>query len=827
MSTTEVGIAYVRLLPSMDGFAAEVRRELGDALTRPAREAGEDAGRAIARGIEDGVADADVDGITSGIGDKLKLGLATAGLAGGALLMEGLSSALDLGATTDKLAAQLGQGNLWAESAGEIAGQLYKEGFGESVAETGDAVKRIIQAGLSPELTDEALEGITRKFLTFTDVLDQDMDMTVQSVQSMFNSGIVGSAEEALDVLTATIQAGGDKAGDLAETFQEYSTSFREAGLSAADAAGLMVQGLNAGARDADKVADALKEWGIRAKDGSDTTRQAFTDLGLDAETAMLSVAAGGDSAALALQYTLEALREMEDPVARNAAAVALFGTQAEDLGDALFALDLETAADNLGTFAGSTDELGSAYDNAASKIEAFKRGALMALTEFVGNEVIPRLESLAEVVGPILSAGWEDLQELFDDVRIGYQAFVDAWNDPDAAAADGWLGTVEEVATTLRQAFEDAQPAIDTFLDAWKDLTSWIEDHGDVTIGIIAALAVAVGVGLAAAFWSLAASVIAATWPFLLAAGAIAAVAGALIWAYENVDEFRAFVDEVLPKVADLFRTTFDLIVAAIDASVTAAKVTWELFGNEIVAVATIAWNLVTGVISGALDIITGILDLAVGVLTGDWGRAWDGIVAIATGSMQIVTSIVSAGVGLVMAIWSAAWSVVSLIFRGAWDGIKSEARAGLDSIVDFFKRLPGRLASALSSLASMLTAPFRAAFNNIRSAWNSTLGGFRVSIPGFLGFGGVSFSIPRMHTGGIFEPGSGEEGLALLKRGEGVFTREQMAAIGTGVASSGPAQPVTVVIEADERRFKEWLRYTVRVDGGGDVQAALGRVA
>ncbi|WP_225855252.1 hypothetical protein [Micromonospora noduli] len=45
----------------------------------------------------------------------------------------------------------------------------------------------------------------------------------------------------------------------------------------------------------------------------------------------------------------------MKDPVEQRAAAVALFGTKAEDLGDALYALDPSTAMAGLGDLAGAT----------------------------------------------------------------------------------------------------------------------------------------------------------------------------------------------------------------------------------------------------------------------------------------------------------------------------------------------------------------------------------------------------------------------------------------------------------------------------------------
>lgn len=819
MSTTEVGVAYVRLLPSMDGFKADVVRELGDSLTKPARQAGEDAGKALAKGIEDGAQGADLDGITSGIGDKLKLGLGAAGIAGGALLVEGLTSAMDLEATTDKLEAQLGPNNIWAQSAGEIAGNLYKDGFGETVADTGEAVKKIIQAGLSPDLTDEGLEGITAKFLTFTDVLDQDMDMTVQSVQSMFTSGIAQSGEEALDVLTAGIQAGGDKAGDFAEVFQEYSTNFREAGLSAADAAGLMVQGLGAGARDADKVADAIKEFGIRAQDGSKASADGFAAIGLSAQDMTAKVAAGGPAAREALGQVLDGLRNIEDPAARSQAAVALFGTQAEDLGDALYALDLTTAADNLGSFAGSTDELGSAYDNASSKIESFKRGALMELTKFVGNNVIPAIEWLIEKLGPPLQSVLDAVSPYVTEIVDGFTTLKAAIDTGDDFGVGGWsdiTGVMANIGVIIHDTLEKAQPVIDAFKTAWQDISSYFEDHGELVAGIIGGLAVAIGVALVGALGALIVSAAAAAAPFILIGVAAAALGAGIMWLWNNVDGFRQFVEEAAPAISQIFSSAFDLISTVVSDTIATIRTIWNLWGDDIMSVTTAVFSVIGSIITNGLNIIAGIFKLITALIQGDWGAAWDAVKQIVTANIEIVKSVISNGMQIIRSVISAVWTAITALFGSQIESIKTTVSNGVNAVVNFFTALPGRIRSAVSTLASAITSPFSSAFDSIKSLWNRTVGGFSFSVPSWIpGVGGKGFSIPKMHTGGIFDSPGGE-GLALLKRGEGVFTPDQMRALGTGSATAAAAG-TTVVIEADDRRFKEWLRYTIRTEAGG----------
>lgn len=110
--------------------------------------------------------------------------------------------------------------------------------------------------------------------------------------------------------------------------------------------------------------------------------------------------------------------------------------------------------------------------------------------------------------------------------------------------------------------------------------------------------------------------------------------------------------------------------------------------------------------------------------------------------------------------------------IWRNAWSGITSAASAAWN----FIRQIPGWIGSAFSSIGNAITAPFRAAFNGVRNLWNSTVGGFGFTIPGWVPFvGGNSFRLPRMHTGGVVPGMQGQEMVAILQAGERVIPRNQ----------------------------------------------------
>ncbi|MEW2635762.1 phage tail tape measure protein [Streptomyces sp. NPDC048389] len=382
------------VVPEVQGFASELERQ----VTGPSEAAGQQGGAAAG------------EGFTGKMGGVLKGGLAAVGIAAAAVLAKGFIDALDQTAINGKIQAQLGSTPAEAKRYGEAAGQLYAHGITDSVEDAASAIAGVMRSGiLPPDATNAQIEEITGKVANLSDTFELDLGQTSNAVGQMLKNGLAKDGTEALDILTAGMQKMGPRADDMADTFNEYSTKFRDLGLSASDAMGLMSQGMQAGARDTDMVADSLKEFQIRATDGSTASAEAYEAIGLNAEEMTRKIAAGGPGAKQGLQQVLDGIKAIKDPAEQNAVAVGLFGTKAEDMGRALFALDPSNAVKAMGDTAGAADRMGDAlHDNAKSKIEQFKRTAEVAVTNFIGNKVLPPLISFAstarDVLGPALT---------------------------------------------------------------------------------------------------------------------------------------------------------------------------------------------------------------------------------------------------------------------------------------------------------------------------------------------------------------------------------------------------------------------------------------
>jgi phage-related minor tail protein len=347
--------------------------------------------------------------------DTVSSSAATAAAAGGAAIAAalgaGVLAGLEQSQVEAKLAAQLGATGPAAEAAGDAAGNLYARGIVGSIEEAASAVKTVLQNNLVPKDAGQAeLDAVAARVSDLAVVLDEDASAVGRAVSQMIRTGIADSAEEAFDILNKGAQLGINKSEDLLDTFNEYGTQFRKLGVDGPAALGLINQAIKAGARDSDVAADALKEFSIRAIDGSKTTAEGFKALGLDAELMGKNIARGGDFANEALDVTLDKLRGIKDPVAQNAAAVALFGTQAEDLGAALFAMDPSTATKGLEGLGTAAEQTGKTLEQSAgAQVKAFGRELQGKLIVYLGATVgwlqknSDTVKTLALVLGPLV----------------------------------------------------------------------------------------------------------------------------------------------------------------------------------------------------------------------------------------------------------------------------------------------------------------------------------------------------------------------------------------------------------------------------------------
>ena len=304
----------------------------------------------------------------------------------------------------------------------DVLKDVYGSNFGESMEDAAAGITSVYQA---TGLTEDALAETTKAAYALSDTFGYDISESARAAKAMMeNFGVTG--EKAMGMIAAGAQNGLDYSGELIDTVSEYSVQFAKLGFSADEMFQVFQQGADSGAWNLDKVGDAVKEFSIRAIDGSKSTTDAYKSLGLNAKEMMQLFANGGDDASIAFQGVLTALIDMDDAVQRDAIGVQLFGTQWEDLGvEAMSALaDISSEAYNTEDALGKINSV--KYDNLGDAMEGIKRQAevsLLPLATTVANafmDIAPIIGDLFEELGPVIEQVTADAMPFISEFLTG-----------------------------------------------------------------------------------------------------------------------------------------------------------------------------------------------------------------------------------------------------------------------------------------------------------------------------------------------------------------------------------------------------------------------
>lgn len=341
------------------------------------------------------------------------LGIGSALIATGQHAMELSSQVND---STNMMQTQLG---LTDERAGEFRDtmrEIYADNYGGSFEDVASALTavdqqfgRINDRGIE---TDEQLKEVTETAIAFSDAFESDVGESTSAVVTLMeNFGL--TSQEAFDFLVAGEQRGLDASGDFLDSIGEYSVQFSQAKADAGEFFSILESGNQGGVLGTDKVADAVKEFGIRIVDNSTTTKTALESIGINYDELTKGFQDGSITQIDAMTTVIAKIKEIQDPVQQNIVGVALFGTQWEDLS-AQVLLSVDTQKTNMEDLEGAADSLNEQYDTNTAEIEAATRKWENALVD-VGDE----LNQLGAVVLPWLA----DQMETFLVPSIGLLA--------------------------------------------------------------------------------------------------------------------------------------------------------------------------------------------------------------------------------------------------------------------------------------------------------------------------------------------------------------------------------------------------------------------
>lgn len=310
--------------------------------------------------------------------------------------------ALDAEQDLSTLSGRLGVTTEEAESLKQVAKNLYNDGFGDSLEEcVNDLV--LLQQNIkdTADMTDEQKGKLLEQISTVKTLFGVESEELTRTLNNMLQNGVIDNIQEGLDLITVGFQNGLNSSGDLLDVLYEYSPQFKKLGLDGESALEMIKAGLDAGGYNADKMADALKELSIRVIDGSNTTKEGFELIGKNADEMAKKFAAGGDTAKQALDETIEALKNMEDPIKQDLAGVNLFGTMWEDSSKQAI-LAMGDVGTGLGDITDATKKAGEEVNNSiGNQFTASIRKLKDSLIP-LGEALLPVLDDVIDGIGDI-----------------------------------------------------------------------------------------------------------------------------------------------------------------------------------------------------------------------------------------------------------------------------------------------------------------------------------------------------------------------------------------------------------------------------------------
>ncbi|WP_432135878.1 phage tail tape measure protein [Streptomyces sp. bgisy154] len=330
------------------------------------------------------------DGITSRL-DKLSVagGVAAAGL-GGAFVM-GLESAMDISSVTNQLQNQLDLTDAEAARAGEVAGDVFSAGFGESLGDVGEALDGVASSMHDfGSISDKEMAQLTKDALALAKTFEFDVAESTKAAGQLIKSGLAKDGTEAMDLMAAAAQKL-PKAmrEEIPVLTSEYSEFFSQLGFTGPQMFGLLTEAAKNPVFEIDKMADALKEFTLLMAD-TDAVTEPLKELKLDVKHIQKLMNTGQGTKAF--DEVNNALLKVEDQTKRTTLQAALFGGPGEDVGNTLQAIAQAggAAGASMGDVSGAAQGLTDSM--AASPAQQWD-SIMRTVTTTLGEMLLPALQ--------------------------------------------------------------------------------------------------------------------------------------------------------------------------------------------------------------------------------------------------------------------------------------------------------------------------------------------------------------------------------------------------------------------------------------------------
>jgi TP901 family phage tail tape measure protein len=290
-------------------------------------------------------------------------------------------------------------------------------------------------------------------------------------------------------------------------------------------------------------------------------------------------------------------------------------------------------------------------------------------------------------------------------------------------------------------------------------NVVNWFKQHHDAAM----ALGVVVGGFLlyavytaTVALWEMASAVIAATWPFLAIAAAIAGVTYGVIYAYEHWAWFRTVVRDVGDVFVWLWNkilwfvdnfgsiwhsatqpfvdawndayastvSTWDDITSFVSGVWGGLVDLWNSTGGQAVTAISNTWDSVSASVSSEWDYIYGDLQSIWNNLTELWNDSGGKLVTLISNNMDHIRNVVRQGWDWVVGNVRGILEIVEGVVQGGWDTVKGLVQLAWDQIYGIVKTawdlISGLVSGSLDFIGGLLQAGWDGITGTVQIAWD-----------------------------------------------------------------------------------------------------------